>query len=127
MGWPSSCVCRARPWPTGMAERPCWGALGAAIRRLFELLSAFSLGFEAFLEAPKSDQRDSQTVAKLSLIRTQRFLFRRIQRSFDLPNTSKRRGMSPKWTVGDPAGGPLLQLGLGHGMAEPLRLRGSAM
>src|SRR3954469_11163689 len=40
---------------------------------------------------------------------------------------SKRRRISPKRAVGDPAGGPLLQLGLGHGMAEPLHLRGSAM
>src|SRR3954464_6533464 len=57
----------------------------------------------------------------------QRFLFRRIQRSFDPPNTSKRRRMSRKRAVGDPEGGPLPKLGLGHGMAEPLCLRGSAM
>src|SRR5256886_1478478 len=35
--------------------------------------------------------------------------------------------MSKKRAVGDPAGGPLPFLGLGHGMAEPLRLQGSAM
>src|SRR5947208_798680 len=35
--------------------------------------------------------------------------------------------MSRKRTVGDPGGGPLPSQGLGHGMAEPLRLRGSAM
>src|SRR5436189_37949 len=57
----------------------------------------------------------------------QRSLFRRIQRSFDPPNTSKRRRMSRKRTVGDPGGGPLPSQGLGHGMVEPLCLRGSAM
>src|SRR3954463_9226053 len=41
MGWPSSCVCRARPWPTHMAELPCRGARGSARRRRFALLSAF--------------------------------------------------------------------------------------
>src|SRR5436190_166410 len=35
MGWPSPCVCRARPWPTHMAELPCWGARGSARRRRF--------------------------------------------------------------------------------------------
>src|SRR5204862_46124 len=83
--------------------------------------------FGAFLEAPMSYERDSRTDAKLSSIRTKRYLFRRIQRSFDPPNTSKRRRVSRKWAVGDPEGGPLPKLGLGHGMAEPLCLRGSAM
>src|SRR5438270_820000 len=127
MGWPSPCVCRARPWRTHMAELPCWGARGSAMRRRCALLSAVPLVFGAFLEAPKSYRGDSRTVAKLSSIRTQRSLFRRIQRSFDPPNTSKRRRISPKRTVGDPAGGPLPLLGLGHGMAELLRLQGSAM
>src|SRR5438045_3613773 len=86
-----------------------------------------SLVFGAFLEAPKSYDRDSRTVAKLSSIRTQRFLFHRIQRTFDPPNTSKRRRMSKKRAVGDPTGGPLALLGLGHWMAEPQCLRGSAM
>src|SRR5438270_351035 len=40
---------------------------------------------------------------------------------------SKCRKVSPRRAVGDPAGGPLLRMGLGHGMDEPLRLRGSAM
>src|SRR2546430_12380705 len=57
----------------------------------------------------------------------QRSLFRRIQRSFDPPNTSKRRRTSEKRTVGDPEGGPLLTWELGHGMAELLCLRSSAM
>src|SRR3954469_8583834 len=43
MGWPSPCVCEARPWPTHLAELPCWGARGAARRRRFALLSAFLL------------------------------------------------------------------------------------
>src|SRR3954466_14935964 len=127
IGWPSLCVCEARPWPTPMAELPCWGARGAAKRCRFALLSVFPLVFGAFLEAPKSHQGDSRIVAKLSSIRTQRSLFRRIQRSFDSPNTSKRRRVSRKRAVGDPAGGPLPFLGLGHGMAEPPCLRGSAM
>src|SRR5438270_510976 len=107
MGWLGPCVCRARPWPPHMAELPCWGARGSAIRRRFALLSVFPLVFGAFLEAPKSYERDSRTVAKLSPIRTQRSLFRRIQRSFDPPNTSKRRRISPKRAVGDPKWGPL--------------------
>src|SRR5438270_843807 len=40
---------------------------------------------------------------------------------------SKRREVSSKRAVGDPAGGPLPLLGLGHGMAAPLCLRCSAM
>src|SRR5436189_98752 len=56
-----------------------------------------------------------------------RSMFREIQRSFGLPNMSKRRRISPKRAVGDPEWGPLLKWGLGHGMAEPLRLQGSAM
>src|SRR3954467_8283487 len=98
-----------------MAELPCWWARGSAKRRRFALFSALPLVFGAFLEAPKSYRGDSQTIAKLSSIRTQRSVFRRIQRSFDPPNTSKRRRISPKRAVGDPAGGPLPLLGLGHG------------
>src|SRR3954468_11512803 len=41
IGWPSLCVCEARPWPTPMAELPCWGARGSAKRRRFALLSVF--------------------------------------------------------------------------------------
>src|SRR5436189_55738 len=41
MGWPSLCVYGARPWPTHMAELPCWGARGSAMRRRFALLSVF--------------------------------------------------------------------------------------
>src|SRR5204863_3968535 len=129
----------ARPWDgrapasAGLGHgRPTWpsspvGGLGGRPRVVASLLSALPLVFGAFLEAPKSYRRDSQTVAKLSSIRTQRSLFRRIQRSFDPPNTSKRRRMSKKRAVGDPTGGPLALLGLGHGMAEPQCLRGSAM
>src|SRR5437588_794589 len=54
-------------------------------------------------------------------------LIRAIQRSFDPPNTSKRRRTSKKRTVGDPEGGPLPCEELGHGMAELLCLRSSAM
>src|SRR5436190_1987888 len=43
MGWPSLCVCGARPWPTHMAELPCWGARGSARRRLFVVRSSFSI------------------------------------------------------------------------------------
>src|SRR5436190_1765921 len=127
MGWPSPCVCRARPWPTHMAELPCWGARGTVIRRRFALLSTLPLFFGPFLEAPKSDRCDSRTVAKLSSIRTQRSLFHRIQRSFASPTLLRRRRISPKRAIGDPAGGPLPFLGLGHGMAELLHLQGSTM
>src|SRR5204862_111454 len=54
-------------------------------------------------------------------------LFRRIQRSFDPPNTSKRRRTSKKRTVGDPEGGPLPSRELGHGMSELLCLRSWVM
>src|SRR5438270_43474 len=60
-------------------------------------------------------------------MRTQRSLFHKIQRPFGRPNVSKRREVSSKRAIGDPAGGPLALLGLGHRMAEPLCLRGSAM
>src|SRR3954471_4712321 len=109
------------------SRAPLLGGSGVGHASSFRLLSALPLVFGAFLEAPKSDRHDSQTVAKLSSIRTQRSLFHRIQRSFDPPNTSKRRRISPKRTVGDPEWGPLPLLGLGHGMAEPLHLQGSAM
>src|SRR3954465_8623143 len=111
--------------PHGRA--PLLGGSGVGQASSVRSFERVSLVFGAFLEAPKSYERDSRTVAKLSSIRTQRFLFRRIQRSFDPPNTSKRRRMSRKRTVGDPGEGPLPSQGLGHGMAEPLRLRGSAM
>src|SRR5436190_92004 len=97
---------RGSAMATHMAELPCWGARGLARRRRFALLSALLLVFGAFLEAPKLYQCDSRTVAKLSSIRIQRFLFCRIQRSFDPPNTSKRRRMSKKRAVGDPTGVP---------------------
>src|SRR2546430_1139843 len=58
MGWPSPCVCGARPSPTHMAELPCWGARGSARRRWFALLRAFPLVFGAFLEAKNSRRRD---------------------------------------------------------------------
>src|SRR5436190_282527 len=111
--------------PHGRA--PLLGGSGVGQASSVRSFECISLVFGAFLEAPKSYDRDSRTVAKLSSIRTQRFLFRRIQRSFDPPNTSKRRRMSKKRAVGDPKGGPLALLGLGHGMAEPQCLRGSAM
>src|SRR2546430_399429 len=111
--------------PHGRA--PLLGGSGVGQASSVRSFERIPLVFGAFLEAPKSYDRDFRTVAKLSSIRTQRFLFRRIQRSFDPPNTSKRRRVSRKRAVGDPAGGPLPFLGLGHGMAEPLCLRGSAM
>src|SRR3954465_2629032 len=54
-------------------------------------------------------------------------MFRGIQRSFGHPNMPKCREVSSKRAVGGPAGGPLPKLGLGHGMADPLCLRGSGM
>src|SRR5436190_1193834 len=58
MAWPSPCVSGAQPWPTPIAELPCWGARGSATRRRFALLSALPLVFGAFLEASKSYQYD---------------------------------------------------------------------
>src|SRR3954468_25093262 len=111
--------------PHGRA--PLLGGSGVGHSSSVRFFERVPLVFGAFLEAPKSYERDSRTVANLSSIRMQRFLFRRIQRSFDPPNTSKRRRMSKKRAVGDPTGGLLALLGLGHWMAEPLCLRGSAM
>src|SRR5438270_714002 len=107
-------------WPSS----PVGGSgVGQALSvRCFERIP---LVFGAFLEAPKSYGGDSRTDAKLSSIRTQRFLFCRIQRSFDPSNTSKRRRKSKKRAVGDPKGGPQPSLGLAHPSAEPLRLRRS--
>src|SRR3954468_12195043 len=48
MGWPSPCVCGARPWPTPIAELPCWGARGSATRRLFVVLFSLLLGRSDF-------------------------------------------------------------------------------
>src|SRR5438270_825360 len=110
--------------PHGRA--PLLGGSGVGQVSSIRSFERVSLVFGAFLEAPKSYERDSQTVAKLSSIRTQWSLFRRIQRSFDPPNTSKRRRVSRKRAVGDPAWGPLPFLGLGHGVAAPLCLRGPA-
>src|SRR3954465_12480628 len=91
--------------PHGRA--PLLGGSGVGHSSSVRSFESVSLIFGAFLEAPKSDRGDSRTVAKLSSIRTQRSLFRRIQRSFDPPNTSKRRRISPKRTVGDPKWGLL--------------------
>src|SRR2546430_1713154 len=106
--------------PHGRA--PLLGGSGVGQASSVRSFERVSLVFGAFLEAPKSYEGDSQTVTKLSSIRTQRSLFHRIQRSFDPPNTLKRRRELSERTVGVPEGGPLLQRGLGHGMAEPLRL-----
>src|SRR4051812_3900212 len=111
--------------PHGRA--PLLGGSGVGQASSVRSFECVSLVFGAFLEAPKSYRGDSQTAAKLSSIRTQRSLFHRIQRSFNPPNTSKHRRISQERTIGDPAGGPLPLLGLGHGMAEPLHLQGSAM
>src|SRR2546430_2424788 len=92
--------------PHGRA--PLLGGSGVGQASSVRSFEHVSLVFGAFLEAPKSYDRDSPTVAKLSSIRTRRFLFRRIQRSFDPPNTSKRRRMSKKRVVGDPKGVSLI-------------------
>src|SRR5438270_635668 len=78
------------------SRAPLLGASGVGHAPSFRLFGAYPLVFGAFLEAPKSDRCDSQTVAKLSSIWTQRSLFRKIPRSFDPPNTSKRRRVSSK-------------------------------
>src|SRR5436189_299323 len=118
-------------WSSAMADphgrAPLLGGSGVGQAASVRSFESVSLVLGAFLEAPNSYERDSRTVAKVSSIRTQRSLFRRIQRSFDPPNTSKRRRTSKKRTVGDPEGGPLACRELGHGMAELLCLWSSAM
>src|SRR5256886_399998 len=52
MGWPSPCVCGARPWPTHMAELPCWGARGSARRRRFALFILMILLSPRFTHSP---------------------------------------------------------------------------
>src|SRR3954469_17997189 len=59
IGWPSSCICGARLWPSPIAELHSWGARGSAMCRRFALLGVYPLVFGAFLEASKSYQRDS--------------------------------------------------------------------
>src|SRR3954471_15210048 len=109
------------------SRAPLLGGSGVGHAPSFRLFGAYPLVFGAFLEAPKSYECNSWTVANFSSIRTQWSLFRKILRSFDPPNTSKRRRTSKKRTVGDPEGDPLPCEELGHGMAELLCLRSSAM
>src|SRR5205809_404434 len=78
------------------SRAPLLGGSGVGHAPSFCLFGAYPLVFGAFLEAPKLYERNSWTVAKLSSIRTQRSLFRKILRSFDPPNTSKRRRVSSK-------------------------------
>src|SRR5204862_550162 len=112
--------------PHGRA--PLLGGSGVGQASSVRSFERVFLVFGAFLEAPKSYERDSRTVAKLSSIRTQRSLFCWIQRTFDPPNTSKHRRVSPKRPVEDPEWGPLpitgarpwdvrapASAGLGHG------------
>src|SRR5438270_314210 len=91
--------------PHGRA--PLLGGSGVSQASSVRSFERVSLVFGAFLEAPKSYECDSQTVAKLSSIRTQQFWFHRIQRPFTAPNTMKRPTMSRERTVGDPKWGPL--------------------
>src|SRR5438270_612434 len=112
--------------PHGRA--PLLGGSGVGQASSVRSVERVLLVLGAFVEELKSYEGDSRTVAKLSLIRTQRSLFHGIQRSFDPPNTLKRRRMSRKRSVGDPKWGPLpitgarpwdgrapASAGLGHG------------
>src|SRR3954465_13368890 len=74
--------------PHGRA--PLLGGSGVGHSSSVRSFERVPLVFGAFLEVTKSYECDSRTGVKLSSIRTQWFLFRRIQRSFDPPNTSKR-------------------------------------
>src|SRR5204862_2109081 len=78
------------------SRAPLLGGSGVCHAPSFRLFGAYPLVFGAFLEAPKSYECNSWTVAKISSIRTQRSLFRKIPRSFDPPNISKRRRVSSK-------------------------------
>src|SRR5436189_160130 len=126
MGWPSSCVCRARPWPTHMAELPCWGARGSARRRRFALLSVFPW-FSGLFSKHRSRMNVILELLRIYLRHRHSCSCCTFSTLFRSPNTSKRRRMSRKRAVGDPTGGPLPFQELGHGMAELLRLQGSAM
>src|SRR3954469_5779477 len=78
------------------SRAPLLGGSGGGHAPSFRLLGAYPLVFGAFLEAPKSYEYNSWTVAKLSPIRTQRSLFCKIPRSFEPPNMSKHRRVSSK-------------------------------
>src|SRR5438270_706980 len=60
-------------------------------------------------------------------MRTPWSLFHRISSSFDPPNMSKCRSVQLKGAFGGPFRGSPAQGELGHGMAKPSHLRGSAM
>src|SRR5947208_1761000 len=92
------------------SRAPLLGGSGVGHAPSFRLFGAYPLVFGAFLEALKSYESNYWTVAKLSSIRTQRSLFRKIPRSFDPPNTSKRRerksvGEGKRLCRGSPAPG----------------------
>src|SRR4051812_5922402 len=91
------------------SRAPLLGGSGVGHAPSFRLFSAYPLVFGAFLEAPKSYECNSWTVVKLSSIRTQRSLFRKIPRSFDPPNTSKRQRVSSKRADRGACRGPLPQ------------------
>src|SRR5437588_43868 len=127
MGWPSLCVCRARPWPTHMAELPCWGARGSAIRRRFALLSMFPWFSVLF-----SKHRSRMNVIPYTTLFRSRYghngpCFVGFRGRLTLQTPRNVEGYRRNGLSGTQNGVPCPSLGLGHGMAEPLRLQGSAM
>src|SRR4051812_4012061 len=125
--WPSPCVCRARPWPTPMAELPGWGARGPARRRRFALLSVFPWSSGLF-----SKHRSRMKVILEPLRSYLRyghngpcFIGFRGRLTLQTPRNIEGYRRNALW--GTQNGVPCSSQGLGHGMAEPLRLQGSAM
>src|SRR5204862_232011 len=78
------------------SRAPLLGGSGVGHAPSFRLFGAYPLVFGAFLEAPKSYERNSWTISEDRCVRTQRSLLRKIMRSFERPNTSKRRRVTSK-------------------------------
>src|SRR5204862_550165 len=127
MGWPGSCACRARPWPTHMAELPCWGARGSARQRRFALLRAFPWFSGLF-----SKHRSRMNVILEPLRSYLRYghngpCFVGFRGRLTLQTPRNIEGYRQNALSRTQNGVPCPSLGLGHGMSEPLHLRGSAM
>src|SRR2546430_246193 len=59
MGWPTPVLAGLGYGRAPLAELPCWGARGLGQVSSIDLFVAHPLVFGAFLEAPKSDRRNS--------------------------------------------------------------------
>src|SRR5436190_1254940 len=109
------------------SRAPQLGGSGLGHASSFRLFVCVSFGIRGFSRSTEVGSTRFLNLAELSSIRTQRYLFRRILRSFDPLNMPKHRRVQSKEVVGGPCRGSPAPGGLGHGMAEPFCLRGSAM